>query len=41
MMRDQELLHIATLLAGACSALILEAVIGFVLMLAWLFTRVD
>jgi hypothetical protein len=33
MMRDEELAHIATLLlAGACSALILEAVIGFVLM---------
>jgi|EP01048_Picozoa_sp_COSAG05_P014301 hypothetical protein len=41
MMRDEELAHIATLLAGVCSALILEAVIGFVLMLAWLVTTVN
>jgi hypothetical protein len=39
-MREQELLHVATLGACTCAALAFEAVIGLILVLAWLLTTV-
>ena len=41
MRHDEELaLHVTALLACACSALVFEAVIGLILVLAWLFAGV-
>jgi hypothetical protein len=38
---EEQALHVTALLACACSALVFEAVIGLILVLAWLFARYD